>query len=87
MFINLTAEGELIGSDPQEATLYIESDELHPKHCLITCKNGAYFLKDLGSKMGTWHRQGVYEWIPVEDRMEVKIFDQLFVFQYGGSRR
>jgi FHA domain len=84
VYINLTPEGEIIGSDPQEATLYIESDEIYPKHAHITCRNGTYFLKDLSSKIGTWHRQGVFDWLPIEDKMEIKIFDNLFVFEYGG---
>ena len=85
MFINLTSEGEIIGSDPQDTTLYIESDEINPKHASICWKNGGYFVKDLGSKIGTWHRQGVYEWIPIDERMEIKICEQLFMFQYGGK--
>lgn len=85
IYINLSPEGEIIGSDDKEATLYVENANLQPKHCQITCKNGLYTVRDLNSQTGTWYRQGMFEIIPIEDKKEIKIFEETLAFQFGSS--
>lgn len=85
IYINLTPEGEILGSDDKEATLYVENANLQPKHCQITCKNGLYTVKDLNSQTGTWYRQGMFEIIPLDDKKEIKIFEETLSFQFGGK--
>lgn len=84
-YINLTPEGEIIGADEDNTTLCIENAEMNPRHSQVMCRNGTYFVKDLGSKSGTWHRQGFFDGVIIEDKLEIKIFDELLLFEFGGS--
>ena len=85
VYINQTPEGETIGSDEDRATLYIENANLHPLHAQVRYSKGMYFLKDLDSKTGTWHSQVFLDGaqVEIEDGMQVKICDELFIFSFG----
>ena len=85
IFINLTPEGELIGSSEEKATLFIENANLKEKHTQIIHSNGSYFVKDLSGTTGTWHKPGIFDEIQIEDKMEIKIFDEHFIFEMGGK--
>lgn len=55
IYINLTPEGEVFGSDPEaDLTLYIENSGLSPKHADIKYdyNEKKYYLKDLESERG-----------------------------------
>ena len=84
-YVNLTPEGEIIGADEDSTTLCIENAELNPQHTQIICKNGTYFVKDKGSMSGTWHRQGFFDGVTIEDKFQVKIFDEQLSFELGGK--
>lgn len=60
LYMNLTPEGELIGSDPNDPslTVFMENSNLDSKHIQIIPKNGGYYVKDLKSSTGTYIRQG-----------------------------
>lgn len=54
-YLNLTPEGEVFGSDPNEnLTMYIENSNLSPRHAEITYlyAQKKYQLKDQNSKTG-----------------------------------
>lgn len=86
-YVNLTPEGEIIGSDEEKATLCIDFAGLHGQQAHILSRSGIYFLKDLsGNKASTWHRQSVFDGLPIEDKMEVLIGEESFYFEYGGKR-
>ena len=55
IYINLTSDGEVFGSDPNaDLTLYIENGGLSPKHADIKYdyNEKKYYLKDLDSETG-----------------------------------
>lgn len=55
IYINLTSDGEVFGSDPNaDLTLYIENGGLAPKHADIKYdfNEKKYYLKDLDSETG-----------------------------------
>lgn len=55
IYINLTPEGEIFGSDPNaDLTLYIENGGLSPKHAEIKYdyNEKKYYLRDLDSERG-----------------------------------
>jgi len=56
IYINLTADGEVFGSDPNaDLTLYVENGGLSPKHADIKYEYNEkkYYLKDLDSETGS----------------------------------
>lgn len=55
IYINLTSDGEVFGSDPNaDLTLYVENAGLSPKHADIKYdyNEKKYYLKDLDSETG-----------------------------------
>lgn len=85
VFLNLTPEGEVIGSDSEDKsiTLFIENANLDKKHAQIIPKQGKYFLRDLNSSTGTWIQQGNDEPIMVFDGLEINIGVEEFRFSFG----
>lgn len=85
VYLSQSSEGETIGSDEDSATLYIENSNLHPSHAHIQYEGGRYYLRDTGSSTGTWVQRGVASGLQVEidDKMEVKMYDDLIVFSLG----
>lgn len=57
IYVNPTAEGEVIGAgetDRDGLTLSIENANLALRHTQICYKDNSYYLRDLGSELGTW---------------------------------
>jgi len=84
IFLSQLPEGEIIGSSEEKATLFIENANLKEKHTQIIHNNGAYYAKDLSGTTGTWIKPSIFEEIQLEDKMEMKIFDEHIVFEMGG---
>lgn len=86
-YINLTAEGEIIGGDPNDTslTLYMENSNLDNRHIQIVSLNCLYFLKDLNSSTGTYTKQGNEDPILITDGMEMIINGQSFFFSFGSE--
>ena len=85
VYINLTADGEIIGEDVDspDVTLGIKNHKLEGKHCQVYQRNGSYMLRDLNSSTGTWVKFGISDFVPIEDRMEIKLKNMSFIFEYG----
>ena len=85
LYLNLTTEGELIGSDPNDPnlTVFMENSNLDGRHIQILPKNGGYFLRDLSSSTGTYLKQGNDDPILITDGMEMLIGHENFKFTYG----
>lgn len=96
LYLNLTPEGELIGSNPNDPslTVYMENSNLDSRHAQITPKNGGYYIKDLNSSTGTYIRQGKLYLISnfflgnndpilITNDQEIQINNENFCFQFG----
>ncbi len=85
IFINLVAEGESIGRDPEEnLTLCIDDSELSPKHCKINFNphDKKYILEDCQSTCGTWILLRSEFPCYINDNMRFKIDDDVFLLTF-----
>ncbi|EGR27968.1 hypothetical protein IMG5_185510 [Ichthyophthirius multifiliis] len=84
IYLNLTEEGEVIGSDPQQDyTLYIENAGLSPIHAKINYQQDendeySYIIQDMQSEKGTWIKARAGNFISIENDMIFRIEDQQY---------
>lgn len=85
IFINLVAEGESIGRDPDEnLTLCIDDSRLSPKHAKIVYNSldKKYILEDCQSTSGTWILLRSEFPCYIHDNMRFKIDDDVFLLTF-----
>lgn len=85
IYINQSHTGEIIGGNPEleEVTLGIREENLDSKHCQVVYRKGSYYIHDLDSSTGTWHKMGAFVYLPIEDQMEIMLEGVSFKFTYG----
>lgn len=84
IYINMTEDGEIIGSKPSErVTLSIENSGLDNEHFQILYREGIYYLKDLNSSSGTWLKFNNLPLFKIEDKTEIHLEGDIFTFEYG----
>ena len=83
VYINLTENGEIIGSSVHDCTLCLDDCDLLPKHCQIKYginnndqKKGGYYLKSFGE---TWLKIRYDCPAIIHDGMEIKIGNLTYI--------
>ena len=84
VYVNLTDDGEIVGGLPGDrVTLAVENADIDDEHVQIVYRSGIYYLRDLSSTTGTWLKYGNPMLVAIEDKTEIYLEGDIFVFEYG----